>query len=67
VKYADKATNSKIKSSFDTYTSGHEFLPIVQKITSENPNLKGNSANYSTDNSSYFKEKGWTVRPVTNL
>jgi hypothetical protein len=67
VSYADKAKDSRIKSSFDTYSPGHEFLPIVQSITSQNPNLDGNSANYSTDNSEYFKSKGWTVRPVTVL
>ena len=67
VSYADKAKDSRIKSSFDTYSPGHEFLPIVQSITSQNPNLYGNSANYSTDNSEYFKSKGWTVRPVTVL
>ncbi len=67
VKYADKATDSRIKSSFDSYTPGHEFLPISQAITNQNPKLKGNSANYGTDNSSYFTEKGWKVRPVVNL
>ena len=46
---------------------GHEFLPIVQTLTNKNPNLKGNSANYSTDNASYFQEKGWTIRPVVDL
>jgi hypothetical protein len=67
VSYADKAKDSRIKSSFDTYAPGHEFLPIVQSITSQNPNLKGNSANYSTDNSDYFNSKGWKVRPVIAL
>lgn len=32
-----------------------------------NPNLVGNSANNSSDNTTYFKEKGWTVHPVTRL
>ena len=32
-----------------------------------NPNLNGNSANSSTDNSTSFREKGWTVRPVVDL
>lgn len=32
-----------------------------------NPNLTGNSANHSTDNSTYFRENGWKVRPVVEL
>ncbi len=46
---------------------GHEFLPIVQTLTNKNPNLKGNSANESSDNSVYFTQQGWTVRPVVDL
>ena len=46
---------------------GHEFLPIVQTLTNKNPNLKGNSANESTDNAAYFQQNGWTVRPVVSL
>lgn len=57
----------ELKSTFDTYISGHEFLPIVQQLMNNNPNLKGNSANYSTDNSTYFRESGCKVRPVVNL
>lgn len=67
VKYSDIANDSELKSTFDTYLPGHEFLPIVQQLMNNNPNLKGNSANYSTDNSSYFRDNGWTVRPVTDL
>lgn len=67
VNYSDIATDSELKSSFDTYLPGHEFLPIYQGLLNSNPNLEGNSANNSTDNSTYFREKGWTVRPVVDL
>ncbi len=67
VKYSDIATDPELKSSYDTYVPGHEFLPIVQTLTNKNPNLKGNSANESSDNSVYFQEKGWTVHPVVSL
>ncbi|MGN1219268.1 MAG: RagB/SusD family nutrient uptake outer membrane protein [Phocaeicola sp.] len=67
VRYADISSDSELKCSFDTYITGHEFLPIVQTLTNKNPNLKGNSANNSSDNSVYFSEKGWTVRPVVDL
>ena len=67
VKYSDIATDSELKSTYDTYLPGHEFLPIVQRLMNNNPNLKGNSANYSTDNSSFFSSNGWKVRPVVDL
>ncbi len=67
VSYSDIATDSELKSSYDTYLPGHEFLPIYQSVLNDNPNLVGNSANNSTDNSSYFRENGWTVRPVVDL
>lgn len=67
VRYADISSDPELKCSFDTYITGHEFLPIVQTLTNKNPNLKGNSANNSSDNSVYFREKGWTVRPVVDL
>ena len=67
VSYSNIASDPQLKSSFDTYLPGHEFLPIVQQLMNNNPNLKGNSANSSTDNSTYFREKGWTVRPVVDL
>ena len=67
VNYSDIANDSELKSTFDTYLPGHEFLPIVQQLMNNNPNLRGNSANYSTDNSSYFSSNGWTVRPVVDL
>ena len=52
------------KSSFDSWTNGHEFLPIYQGTLNDNPNLKGNSANFSTSNADYFSGNGWTVHPV---
>ena len=67
VSYANIATDTQLKSSFDTYVPGHEFLPIVQTLTNKNPNLKGNSANESSDNSVYFQTNGWTVHPVVDL
>lgn len=67
VSYANIGTDSELKSSYDTYVAGHEFLPIVQTLTTKNPNLKGNSANESTDNSTYFTQNGWKVHPVTSL
>lgn len=64
VSYSQVGTDSELKSSYDTYVQGHEFLPIYQETLNANPNLDGNSANYSTDNSTYFTENGWTVHPV---
>ena len=59
--------SESIKCSYDNYITGHEFLPITQTLLNKNPNLTGNSANNSSDNSAYFQEKGWTVHPVVNL
>ena len=67
VSYSDIDSDSELKSGFDTYVAGHEFLPIQQQLTNNNPNLQGNSANYGTDNSSYFRDNGWTIRPVVDL
>lgn len=67
VSYSDIDSDSELKSGFDTYVAGHEFLPIQQQLTNNSPNLQGNSANYGTDNSSYFRDNGWTVRPVVDL
>ncbi len=67
VNYADINNDAELKSSFDSYEKGHEFLPIFQGTLNDNPNLKGNSANEGIDNSAYFFEKGWTVHPVVNL
>lgn len=67
VSYSNIGSDAELKSSYDTYLPGHEFLPIVQTLTNKNPNLVGNSANNSTDNSSYFRDNGWTIRPVVDL
>lgn len=67
VSYSDVASDSELKSSFDNYVDGHEFLPIVQYLLSANPNLVGNSANTSTSNADYFSGNGWTVHPVVDL
>ena len=56
-----------VKSSYDSWLPGHEFLPIYQGTLNDNPNLKGNSANDGTDNSADFAARGWKVRPVVNL
>ena len=67
VSYTQVGIDPELKSSYDTYTQGHEFLPIVQSLTNKNPNLDGNSANYGSNNATYFQGKGWTVRPVVSL
>lgn len=67
VSYSDIETNKELKSTYNTFRPGHEFLPIVQSLMNKNPNLEGNSANNSSDNTAYFKEKGWSVRPVVDL
>ena len=59
--------NDMVKSSYDSYLPGHEFLPIYQGTLNANPNLKGNSANDGTDNSADFFGRGWTVHPVVDL
>ncbi|MBQ7414348.1 MAG: RagB/SusD family nutrient uptake outer membrane protein [Prevotella sp.] len=56
-----------VQSSYDTYQPGHEFFPIYQTTLNDNANLVGNSANYDTDNSGYFSQKGWTIHPVVSL
>ena len=67
VSYSMVGVDSELKSSYDTYVPGHEFLPIYQGLLNDNPNLSGNSANTNTDNSSDFFGRGWTVHPVVNL
>ena len=67
VSYSSIATDSELKSSFDTYIQGHEFLPIFVGTLNDNPNLVENSANNSTSNGFYFSQSGWTVHPVVNL
>ena len=65
--YENIASDPELKSSYDTYAPGHEFLPIYQGTLNANPNLKGNSANDGTDNAPYFREKGWSIHPVVEL
>lgn len=67
VSYSLVGVDSEVKSSYDTYVPGHEFLPIYQGLLNDNPNLTGNSANTNTDNSTDFFGRGWTVHPVVNL
>ena len=67
VSYTNVGIDPELKSSYDSYEKGHEFLPIFQGTLNDNPNLKGNSANEGTDNSTYFLGKGWTVHPIVNL
>ena len=68
VTYAQTKTDPKnVKSSYDTYLPGHEFLPIFQTLLNNNPNLKGNSANDGIDNSTDFFGRGWKVHPVVDL
>lgn len=55
------------KSSYSAFVGGHEYLPIYQTTLNNNPNLEGNSANMSTDNSEAFRSKGYKVRPVVDL
>lgn len=67
VSYSDINNDSELKSSYDSYLPGHEFLPIYQGTLNANPNLKGNSANDGIDNSTDFKSRGWSVHPVVDL
>ena len=68
VNYSDIAAgDTELKSSYDSWIQGHEFLPIYQGTLNDNPNLVGNSANNSTSNADYFTTNGWTIHPVVNL
>lgn len=64
VDYSQVGVDEQLKSSYDNWLPGHEFLPIYQSTLNDNSNLVGNSANNGTDNSSYFFGKQWKVRPV---
>lgn len=55
---------SKTTYVAETFSEGHEFLPIYQGTLTANANLVGNSANYTKSNAAYFQSKGWTIRPV---
>ena len=50
-------------SSFQYYSKGHEYFPILQATLDGDPNLVGNSANKSEDNGPAFLAK-WPVHPV---
>lgn len=50
-------------STFQYYTKGHEYFPILQGTLDADPNLVGNSANKNTDNGPAFLSK-WSVHPV---
>ena len=67
VSYSQVGADPELKSSYDTWVPGHEFLPIYQGTLNDNPNLRGNSANSSTSNAEYFSSNGWTIHPVVDL
>ena len=50
VSYSEVGIDSELKSSYDSWIPGHEFLPIYQGTLNDNPKLQGNSANSSTSN-----------------
>ncbi|MBO4891694.1 MAG: RagB/SusD family nutrient uptake outer membrane protein [Prevotella sp.] len=59
-----EAKDQGYKTSYDTWVQGHEFLPIYQGTLTDNPNLKGNSANSGTSNADKLYGP---VHPVVNL
>ena len=67
VKDIVKFGDTGVECSSATYLNGHEYFPIWQTTLNDNPNLVGNSANETVDNSSYFAKKGWTIHPVVDL
>jgi len=64
VNYSEVGSDAELKSSFDTWIQGHEFLPIYQGTLNDNPNLVGNSANTSTSNADKLYGP---VHPVVGL
>jgi hypothetical protein len=64
VNYSEVGSDAELKSSFDTWIQGHEFLPIYQGTLNDNPNLVGNSANTSTSNADKLYGP---VHPVVDL
>lgn len=50
-------------SSFQYFSKGHEYFPILQATLDGDPNLTGNSANKNIDNGPAFLAK-WTVHSV---
>lgn len=67
VDYSQVGIDGELKSSYDTWTPGHEFFPVYQGLLNANPNLTGNSANNSTSNASYYTEHGFKIHPVVDL
>jgi len=67
VKYANIGIDPELKSSYNTFQPGHEFLPVYQGLLNNNSNLKGNSANTNTDNTTYHNANQWPIHPVVNL
>ena len=67
VSYSLIGVDPEVKSSYDSFVSGHEFLPIYQGLLNANPNLSGNSANNNTDNGVAHKANGWPIHPVVKL
>ncbi len=65
--YDQVGIDPELKSSFDTYVPGHEFPAHRADADQQEPQPQGQLGNYSTDNASYFQEKGWTIRPVVDL
>jgi hypothetical protein len=64
VNYSEVGSDAELKSSFDTWIQGHEFLPIYQGTLNDNPNLVGSSANTSTSNADKLYGP---VHPVVDL
>ena len=64
VNYSEVGSDAELKSSFDTWIQGHEFLPIYQGTLNDNPNLVGNSANNSESNAGKLYGP---VHPVVGL
>jgi len=54
-------------ASYKYYSAGHEYFPIAQGTLNDNPNLSGNSANNNIDNSTEFRSRYGSPRPVTKL
>ena len=64
VSYSEVGVDTELKSSYDNWIQGHEFLPIYQGTLNDNPNLEGNSANNSVSNADKLYGP---VHPVVNL
>lgn len=59
------ASNACTDDSYsDYFLVGHEYFPIFIATLSNNPSLKGNSANNGEDTAAAYYAKGWTVHPI---